>query len=94
VQATNRTIFKMDVGLPPFVKTVPRGAPVAATILILGTGLSGATGVNFKGTNATFTVISPSLIVATVPPGAASGRVQVTVAGGTLLTNQLFRVLP
>jgi uncharacterized repeat protein (TIGR03803 family) len=88
------TIFSLDVGLGPFVETQTSSGKVGAVVKILGTGLTGATSVSFNGTQAVFTVASQSLITATVPAGATSGRVQVVTPGGTLLSNVPFRVLP
>jgi len=67
---------------------------VGQPIKILGTDLTGATGVRFNGTPAGFTVEAASLIAATVPVGATSGTVQVVTPGGTLSSNVPFRVLP
>jgi len=54
--------------------------------------LAGATGVMFNGTPASFSVISPSEITATVPTGATTGAVQVTTPSGTLTSNVSFSV--
>jgi uncharacterized protein (TIGR03437 family) len=66
---------------------------VGATVTILGTDLTGATSVTFHGTAATFTVLSPTAIKATVPAGARTGMVQVTAPSGTLASNVPFQVL-
>ena len=65
-----------------------------AAVSILGTNLTGASGVTFNGTPATFTVVSGSLITTTVPAGATSGKVQVTTPARTLSSNVAFRVIP
>ena len=88
------TVFKLSVGLGPFVNTLPASGKVGTAIEILGTDLTGATGVTFNGAAAAFTVVSPSLITTTVPAGATTGKVQVTTPGGTLLSNVTFRVRP
>jgi uncharacterized protein (TIGR03437 family) len=67
---------------------------VGRVVEILGTNLTGAASVTFDGTAAVFTVVSPSLITATVPAGATSGKVHVVTPGGTLLSNIAFRVRP
>jgi uncharacterized protein (TIGR03437 family) len=54
----------------------------------------GASSVTFNGTPAAFTVVSSSLITATVPVGATSGKIQVVTPGGTLSSDVPFRVLP
>ena len=88
------TVFRLSLGLSPFVKTLPASAKVGAKVRILGTNLTGATRVNFGATAAGFTVVSPSLISATVPVGATSGKVRVATPGGTLVSNAVFRVMP
>jgi uncharacterized repeat protein (TIGR03803 family) len=88
------TVFSLSVGLGPFVETRLTAGTVGAVVEILGTDLTGATSVSFNGTAAAFTVVSPSLVAATVPAGATSGKVQVVTPSGTLLSNVPFRVLP
>ncbi len=88
------TIFRVSVGLRPFVETVPTADKVGHDILILGTNLTGATRVSFNGAHARFTVVSPTLIRATVPLGAVTGEVRVVTPDGELLSNVHFRVIP
>lgn len=88
------TVFTLSVGLGPFVKTLPTSGRVGAVVKILGSHLTNATGVTFNQTAATFTVVSASEITTTVPAGASSGRVQVTLPGQTLSSNVPFRVIP
>ena len=89
------TIFSLSVGLAPFVETQPTSGEVGAAVNILGSDLTGATGVSFNGTAATFAVVSRTLITATVPTGASTGKVEVTTPGGTLSTRDVnFQVLP
>lgn len=63
---------------------------------ILGDNLTGTTAVTFNGVAATFTVLSDTFLVATVPTGATSGRVQVTIPSqNTPLTSNInFQVIP
>jgi uncharacterized repeat protein (TIGR03803 family) len=86
------TVFKLSLGLAPFVKTLPTAAYPGKTIDILGTNLTGATSVTFNGKAAAFTVVSASEIRTTVPNGATTGRVKVTTPAGTLSSNVPFRV--
>jgi uncharacterized repeat protein (TIGR03803 family) len=86
------TLYRFSIGLGPFVKTLPASGKVGAAIQILGTDLTGATSVTFNGTTAAFTLVSPTLITATVPTGATSGQVRVATPGGTLLSNVAFGV--
>jgi uncharacterized repeat protein (TIGR03803 family) len=88
------TVFRLSVGLGPFVKTLPTSGKVGTAVIILGTNLTDATSVDFNGTAATFTVVSTSEITTTVPTGATTGMVQVTTPIGTLLSNVAFRVTP
>jgi len=88
------TIFRLSVGLGPFVETQPSSGNVGAAVNILGTDLTGATSVSFDGTAAVFTVVGHSLITATVPAGASSGELQVVTPGGTLSSNVPFLVVP
>jgi len=76
-------VFSLDVGLAPFVETQPTCGKVGAAVKILGTNLTGATSVKFNGTAAVFTVASGSLITTTVPAGASTGLVKVTITSGT-----------
>jgi uncharacterized repeat protein (TIGR03803 family) len=86
------TIFSLDTGLGPFVKTLPTSGKVKVAVKILGTELTGATSVTFNGTAATFKVVSSSEITTNVPVGATSGVVQVVTPNGTLSSNLNFQV--
>jgi uncharacterized repeat protein (TIGR03803 family) len=86
------SIFKLDVGLGPFVETLPTSGKEGVKVIILGTELTGATSVSFNGVAATFKVVSASEITARVPIGTTSGKVEVTVPSGTLASNVEFRV--
>jgi uncharacterized repeat protein (TIGR03803 family) len=86
------TVFRLNVGLGPFIKTITTSGKVGATVKILGTNLAGATSVGFNGTLAVFTVVSPSEISTAVPAGATTGKITVDTPSGTLLSNVPFRV--
>jgi uncharacterized repeat protein (TIGR03803 family) len=89
------TVFSLNVGLGQFVETLPISGKVGAHIKILGSFLTGATSVTFNGTEATFTIISKSEILTTVPTGATTGTVQVISPRlGTLSSNVPFTVRP
>jgi uncharacterized repeat protein (TIGR03803 family) len=86
------TVFRLSVGLAPFVETQPTSGKVGAAVKILGTSLTGATSVTFSGTAAVFRVVSGSLITTTVPAGATTGEVKVKTPRGSLKSNVVFRV--
>jgi uncharacterized repeat protein (TIGR03803 family) len=88
------TIFSLNLGLSPFVKTLPTSAPIGSPVTILGTKLTGATKVSFNGTAAAYTVVSDSEISTTVPVGATNGTVKVVTPDGTLSSNIKFGVAP
>ncbi|MGA9306083.1 MAG: choice-of-anchor tandem repeat GloVer-containing protein [Candidatus Sulfotelmatobacter sp.] len=88
------TVFKLSVGLGPFVSLVRSLGTVGRTAQILGQGFTGTTGVSFNGIAASFTVESDTYLTATVPAGASTGAVTVTTPSGTLTSNKIFRVVP
>ena len=88
------TVFRLSVGLGPFVKALPATGNVGAFVRLLGTNLTGATIVSFNGVAASFTVNSSGTAISTVVPvGATTGIVKVVTTGGTLSSNVPFRVL-
>jgi len=86
------TIFKLGVGIGPFVEVQPSSGNVGTHVTILGSNLSGATAVTFNGTSSVFTVLSPSEIATAVPAAATTGVIRVTAPGGTLVSNADFQV--
>jgi hypothetical protein len=89
------TIFRLDMGLAPLIKTILTLGPVGAHVTIIGPGLANTTAVSFNGTPANFTACTcESYINATVPAGATSGPVTVTLPSGTLSSNVAFTVVP
>jgi uncharacterized repeat protein (TIGR03803 family) len=89
------TVFSLAVrSLSPFAETVPIAGRVGSLVLILGSNLSGATTVTFNGTSAKFEVETSTEILARVPSGATSGKVEVITPGGSLNSNVAFTVIP
>ncbi|MGO9518935.1 MAG: choice-of-anchor tandem repeat GloVer-containing protein [Candidatus Korobacteraceae bacterium] len=84
------TVFRLSTGLVPFVEIQPTSGNTGTPVTILGTNLTGATGVAFNGTPASFQVVSPTEITTNVPAGATTGPVQVTTPGGVLFSNVPF----
>jgi hypothetical protein len=80
---TIRTLksLKVPAGVTGFT---PASGPVGTSVVITGTGFTGATKVTFGGISATdFNVNSATKITAFVPSGAVTGKVAVTTAGGS-----------
>ena len=88
------TVFNLSLGLNPFVAFVSPFGKINQTAGILGQGFTGATSVSFNGTASNFTVVSDTFIKATVPAGATTGPVTVTIASGSLQSNVPFQVIP
>jgi hypothetical protein len=87
------SIFKLDVGLAPFITFVRSNARSAALSKFSLKGLTGTTAVTFIGVSATsFKVMSDTCMVAVVPRGAITGPLVVTFPGGTLTSNKNFVV--
>lgn len=87
------TVYRLSVGLGPFVSLPQPFGKLGQSVQILGQGLTGTTNVSFNGTSASFTIVSDTFLQAVVPTGATTGRVQVTMSSGTLKSNVLFHVL-
>jgi hypothetical protein len=68
----------------------PTSGPAGTAVVISGVGFSGAAGVAFNGTPATFSVTSATSIRATVPAGATTGRISVTTPAGTVQSQVSF----
>ena len=66
---------------------------VGTVVTITGTGFDQASALSVGGQPATFDVVSPTQIVAAVPPGATSGKISVTTPGG-IATRSKFKVTP
>jgi len=88
-------VFNISVGLGQFLALRPASGEVGASIAILGSNLSSASGVSFNGTSAAFTINSTgTAITAMVPAGATTGPVVVTTPSGTISSSAGFRVTP
>ena len=88
---SNRKFFVV----PAITGFSPTSGPVGTQVTITGVGFLGTAAVRFGGIKATtFTVNSETSITATVPTGAATGKIQVTTAGGTGTSTSAFTVTP
>jgi len=87
------SVFKLDVGLGPFITFVGATGKPGQSAEILGQNLSGATSVTFNGVPAaSFKVVKDTYMTAVVPPGATTGPVVVETPTGSLTSNVSFRV--
>ncbi|HYM82124.1 MAG TPA: IPT/TIG domain-containing protein, partial [Candidatus Limnocylindria bacterium] len=91
LSATDFTVL-----LPPSIASfAPASGPVGAIVTINGGNFAGVTGVTFNGVAATtFAVQSSTLIDATVPFSATTGRIAVATPGGTTQSATDFVVTP
>jgi hypothetical protein len=79
--------------LPKIMNLDPSSGAVGTPVDIVGGGFSASTRVTFGGVaTGNFTVVSPSLIRATVPSGAESGKVAVVTPNGSAASKQTFTV--
>jgi uncharacterized repeat protein (TIGR03803 family) len=78
--------------LPVVTNLDPTSGPVGQDVDIVGGGFAAASKVTFGGRAASFTVLSPTLIQATVPSKAKTGKVKVTTPNGTATSKETFAV--
>jgi uncharacterized repeat protein (TIGR03803 family) len=86
------TVYTFGYSLYAFVATRPTSGKVGSQVIILGSPLEDASSVTFNGVSAKFTVVSNTEIKATVPEGASTGSVEVTLPGTEYKSNIPFRV--
>ena len=86
--------YSLDMGLGPFIIPMTRSGKAGVTVEILGTGLTGASSVNFGAGSAAFTVVSDTYMTAVVPSAGTLGQISVTTPTGTFVSNYTFKVLP
>lgn len=78
-KAGGGTAFKLDVDIPAITGFSPATAATGATVAIVGSNFTGATGVTINGKAATFTVVDDNNINAVVPAGGTlTGNIVVT----------------
>ncbi len=78
--------------LPSIKSFAPTSGPVGTSVVITGMSLSQTTAVRFGTVAATFTANSDTQVTATVPTGAATGKISVTTQGGTASSATSFTV--
>lgn len=70
----------------------PTSGPVGTSVVITGSGFTGATAVDFGGTPAAFTTNSDSQITAIVATGSSTGAINVTTSQGSGQSTTSFTV--
>ncbi len=81
---------------PAILNLSPQQGAINATVTIQGQGFSAtpaANEVKFNGTNASVITATTTALVVTVPAGATTGPISVTVAGNTATSTTPFTVL-
>jgi hypothetical protein len=83
----------VDATVPAITSFTPPSGAVGTSVVLTGTGFTGATAVAFNGTTASsFVVNSATSITATVATGSSSGPISVTTPGGTATSSTSFVV--
>src|SRR5207248_135226 len=90
--AVSLSLFTV-IKLPTITNFLPTSGPVGTGVTITGTNLTGATAVQFNGTNAAFNILSGASITAFVPVGATTGLITVTTPDGRAAGAGLFTVI-
>ncbi len=79
---------------PTITSFSPVAGKVGSTVTIMGTALNYTKTVTIGGKAATFRILSPSAITATVPAGAVTGKIVLGSPFGTITSAMNFMVLP
>lgn len=79
--------------LPTITSFAPKSGTVGSKVMITGISLTQTTKVTIGGKSAPFTVNSDTQVTATVPPGALTGKITITTAGGVASVGT-FAVVP
>lgn len=78
--------------VPQLTSFSPASGPAGTQVKITGSSLTQTTKVTFGGVKATFTVDSGTLVTATVPASAKTGKITITTLGGTATSTTKFKV--
>ncbi len=79
---------------PTILGFSPGAGKVGSLVTITGANLAYTKSVTIGGKAATFKVVSPTMVTATVPAGAVTGKIVVTSPYGSSTSAKLFYVLP
>jgi uncharacterized repeat protein (TIGR03803 family) len=92
---TYGVMFRLDMGLPPFVTFLNTYGRVGMTVDLLGDGFTTDSQVLFNGVPATaISDVENTFMKVVVPEGASTGPITVTTAKGLLTSNKVFVVRP
>ncbi|MFD2785649.1 beta strand repeat-containing protein [Hymenobacter rubripertinctus] len=85
--------FTVTASAPAISSFTPSSGPVGTSVILTGTGFTGATAVAVNGTAAPgFVIDSDTQITVSIPTGASSGTISVTTPGGTGSSSTVFTV--
>ena len=90
--ASSSQSFTVTAPAPTITDFSPNTGPAGTSVTITGTNFTGATGVAFNGSAATFSVNSATQITANVPATATTGKIIVTTPGGTATSSTNFTI--
>lgn len=93
--STGTLLFTFDqvAASPVITGFSPLAGPVGASVSIFGNNLLGVDVVRFAGVSASFAIVSPNQLVATVPAGAMDGFITVQDGGAVAQSSGMFDVM-
>jgi hypothetical protein len=92
--ATSSSNFTVTTGNAPTISSFsPSSGNVGTSVTINGNRFTGVTSVRFNGVSANYSFVNDDRVIATVPPGATTGRISVTTPGGTGTSSSDFTVV-
>jgi hypothetical protein len=83
----------LSAAVPQITSFTPTSGPIGTKVVVTGTALTGATVVQFDGTNAVFTGNTATQVTATTP-ATGTGPIIITTSGGTATSATPFTITP
>jgi hypothetical protein len=83
-----------DAAAPAIIAFTPASGTIGTSVILSGTGFTGATAVTFDGVASAFKVTGDTRIVATAPVDLATGKIAVKTAKGSGSSKTNFVVTP
>ena len=87
-----RGVYSVPIASPQVKSFTPASGATGTSVTITGVNFTRVKSVKFGSTPATYTVTSPTQIVARVPDGAATGRISVATGAGTAVSTTNYTV--